>query len=43
MTEPEKKYVAGDGARSIRSSKLFRVINFELYSKPVRTSIDIFS
>lgn len=26
----------GDGIRSMRSSTLFRVTNFELYAKPVR-------
>jgi hypothetical protein len=26
----------GDGIRSLRSSTLFRVTNFELYAKPVR-------
>lgn len=32
---------AGDGIRSMRSTTAFRLINFELYAKPVRKRIFI--
>lgn len=31
----DQKTTPGDGIRSLRTSRIFRVINFELYSKPV--------
>lgn len=31
----------GDGLRSLRSTSLFRAVNFELYVKPVRLHQDI--
>jgi hypothetical protein len=31
----DKKYVPGDGIRSLKSSPLFRAVNYELYVKPV--------
>lgn len=37
---PDVPYTPGDGARSARSTNVFRVVNFELYAKPV--SVDIF-
>lgn len=36
---PETPYTPGDGARSAKSTNVFRVVNFELYAKPV--SVDI--
>lgn len=32
----EKEATPGDGLRSLKTSNLFRVVNFELYAKPVR-------
>lgn len=32
------KIVPGDGLRSLRSTTAFRVINYELYAKPVNFS-----
>ncbi|XP_058791084.1 small integral membrane protein 8 [Phymastichus coffea] len=32
--EVNKKHIPGDGLRSLRSTSLFRAINFELYVKP---------
>lgn len=34
-TEEPKKYQPGEGIRSMRSTSLFRAVNFELYAKPV--------
>lgn len=34
-SNPEK-YTPGDGFRSMKSTGLFRAVNFELYAKPVR-------
>lgn len=31
----ELKHQPGDGIRSMRSTTLFRAVNFELYAKPV--------
>lgn len=31
------KHKPGDGIRSMQSTTVFRVVNFELYAKPVRT------
>lgn len=40
--KPENKDVKpGDGIRSMQSSTAFRVINFELYAKPVSYSLNI--
>jgi len=33
-----KQQSPGDGIRSMRSTGVFRLINFELYTKPVGTS-----
>lgn len=33
--KPPPQHVPGDGIRSLRSTTLFRAINFELYTKPV--------
>lgn len=30
----------GQGIRSMRSTSVFRLINFELYTKPVRTFVE---
>lgn len=37
-TTPQEapKAQPGDGIRSLRSTGLFRAVNFELYAKPVR-------
>lgn len=32
----KKSAQPGDGIRSMRSTSLFRAVNFELYAKPVR-------
>jgi len=32
--QDNKKYTPGDGIRSLRSSPMFRAINYELYVKP---------
>lgn len=32
---PQHKAAPGDGIRSMRSTTLFRAVNFELYAKPV--------
>lgn len=37
--EPEKAHQPGEGIRSMRSTTLFRAVNFELYAKPVSISI----
>ncbi|XP_011644253.1 small integral membrane protein 8 [Pogonomyrmex barbatus] len=34
MNKNTRKTTPGDGLRSLRSTTLFRVINFELYTKP---------
>lgn len=36
--KPDKphKHQPGEGIRSMRSTTLFRAVNFELYAKPVR-------
>lgn len=31
------KHKPGDGIRSMQSTTVFRMVNFELYAKPVRT------
>lgn len=31
----EKQAASGEGLRSLKTSNLFRVVNFELYAKPV--------
>lgn len=36
-TKEAPKTVPGDGLRSLRSTTAFRVINYELYAKPVIT------
>lgn len=33
---PTTDYKPGDGIRSMKSTNLFRAVNFELYAKPVR-------
>ena len=36
MSENEKsKHNPGEGIRSVRTTNVFRVVNFELYAKPV--------
>lgn len=35
MSEKPKEPAPGDGIRSMRSTNVFRAINFELYAKPV--------
>lgn len=36
MSEPQKPEAGpGDGLRSVRTTTLFRVVNYELYAKPV--------
>lgn len=32
---PPSNYSPGDGIRSMKSTTLFRTVNFELYAKPV--------
>lgn len=34
--DQEKKYSPGEGLRSLRTTNLFRVVNYELYAKPVK-------
>lgn len=34
--EKPKQHQPGEGIRSMRSTTLFRAVNFELYAKPVR-------
>lgn len=34
MTEKSKEPTPGDGIRSLRSTMLFRAVNYELYVKP---------
>ncbi|XP_049286068.1 small integral membrane protein 8 [Anopheles funestus] len=34
MSEKPKEHAPGDGIRSMRSTNVFRAINFELYAKP---------
>ena len=34
MSEGEKPPAAGDGIRSLRTSGMFRSLNFELYARP---------
>lgn len=36
--QPEKPHQPGEGIRSMKSTTLFRAVNFELYAKPVSTS-----
>lgn len=35
MKDKSKESAPGDGIRSLRSTMLFRAINYELYVKPV--------
>lgn len=39
-TEKPPKHQPGDGIRSMRSTTLFRAVNFELYAKPVSILIE---
>lgn len=36
--EKPKQYNPGEGIRSMKSTTVFRAINFELYAKPVSTN-----
>lgn len=36
MNKKSEKVMPGDGLRSLKSTILFRTINYELYIKPVR-------
>lgn len=36
MNKKNEKVIPGDGLRSLKSTMLFRAINYELYVKPVR-------
>lgn len=36
MNKNVRETVPGDGLRSLRSTMLFRAVNYELYIKPVR-------
>jgi len=36
MNKNTRETTPGDGLRSLRSTTLFRAVNFELYVKPVR-------
>lgn len=35
----EKEPSPGDGLRSLKTSNVFRIVNFELYAKPVSTNV----
>ncbi|XP_011173101.1 small integral membrane protein 8 [Solenopsis invicta] len=37
MNKNTRETIPGDGLRSLRSTTLFRAINFELYTKPNKT------
>lgn len=41
VPKPEKpqQHQPGEGIRSMRSTTLFRAVNFELYAKPVSTFV----
>lgn len=39
---PKNEPAPGDGIRSLKTSKIFRVVNFELYTKPVSVEISKF-
>ena len=32
--KPDEKYKPGEGLRSLKTTNLFRVVNYELYAKP---------
>lgn len=38
--KPQESKNPGQGIRSMRSTSVFRLINFELYTKPVRTIVE---
>lgn len=38
--KPQEPKNPGQGIRSMRSTSVFRLINFELYTKPVRTIVE---
>lgn len=38
-TQKPPEHKPGDGIRSMRSTTLFRAVNFELYAKPVSVSL----
>ena len=37
----KKESRPGDGLRSIKSTNIFRIVNFELYVKPVSTILQM--
>lgn len=38
----EHKHQPGEGIRSMKTTSLFRAVNFELYAKPVSKKVFIF-
>lgn len=42
QSDKKPQYQPGEGIRSMRSTTLFRAVNFELYAKPVSNAIILF-
>lgn len=43
MTNQKNEPAPGDGIRSLKSTGIFRAVNFELYAKPVSFKWEIYN